>query len=160
MNTFCAADEHVSDWRRTGFALETNTLKRSVWTSATHTQLQCTCVATSDFQTELMSRWSLVTSTHLQKQALSSCGDPKGTSTCRCTTTSSMALNWPYYWQLPGNRCGLTICATPRIHEQKPQKSMNASVLHIGGQFLGRSSYNAPNQKRKMSGCTVFIWYV
>ena len=46
--------------------LETNALKTSIRISATHTQL-----ATSDFQTDLMSRWLLLTSTHLRKQAVS-----------------------------------------------------------------------------------------
>ena len=77
-NIFCAGDEHYWQWRRTCFTLETNTLvlemsalKMLVRTSTTHTQL-----ATSDFQTKLISRWSLVTATHLR--ALSRCGDPKG----------------------------------------------------------------------------------
>ena len=46
-----SGDEHVWRWRRARFALETNKLKTYVRTPATHTQL-----ATSDFQTELLSR--------------------------------------------------------------------------------------------------------
>ena len=53
-------------WRWTRFVLETNELKTSVRTSATHTQL-----ATSDFQTDLRSRWSLLTSTRLWKWTVS-----------------------------------------------------------------------------------------
>ena len=115
------------------FALETNTLKARFRTSATHIQSYNVATCTSDFQTELMSRCSLVTATDLQKQALSCCGYPK---VSRCTTMSSTALNWPYYWQLPAIKCGLTICAIPGIRNQKPQKLKNVSILHTGGPFL------------------------
>ena len=71
---FCAGQEtNTWCWRRTHFTLETNTLKTRVRTTAINTQL-----ATSDFQTKLMSKWSLFTTTHLQELELSSCGDPKG----------------------------------------------------------------------------------
>ena len=46
--------------------LETNALNTRVRTSATHTQL-----TTRDFQTDLESRWLLLTSTHLRKRAVS-----------------------------------------------------------------------------------------
>ena len=64
-NTFGAGDERVSRRRRARFALETNKLKTYVRTPATHTasyqrlpnELQLhTQLATSDFQTELLSR--------------------------------------------------------------------------------------------------------
>ena len=52
-NIFGTGDERVSRWRQTR------------WKRAFELQLH-TQLATSDFQTELLSRWSLVTTTHLQ----------------------------------------------------------------------------------------------
>ena len=105
MNVLCAGDEHFWRWRWKRFTLEVNTLmlemnvlKMRDRTSATHihtrtpTQLHVH-VATSDFQTELMLRWLLVTATHLQKRVLSCHGDPKS-SYSMCTTVSSVVLNW------------------------------------------------------------------
>ena len=69
----------------------------------------------------------------------------------RCTTTSSMELNWPYYWQLPANRCGLTIHATPGIRKQKPQKSTNVSILHSGGRFLAVARTTPQTRKGRCS---------
>ena len=55
MNMFCASDEPLE--------MESNVLKTRIQTFATHTQL-----ATSDFQIELISRWLLLTGTHLRKR--------------------------------------------------------------------------------------------
>ena len=55
MKAFRPGDAYFWRWRQTCFALETNTLKTRIRTSATHAHTQLvTC--TSDFQTELMSR--------------------------------------------------------------------------------------------------------
>ena len=48
--------------------------------------------------------------------------------------------------------CGLTLRATPGTRKQKPRKSTNVTVLHIGGPFLGSSSAvvaRTPPQTRK-----------
>ena len=78
-DAFCAGDKHFS-------AGDERVENECSNFSHTHTQL-----ATSDYQTKLMSRWLLVTATHIWTQVLSCCGDPKGTyRCCACTTVSSI----------------------------------------------------------------------
>ena len=68
MNTFGDGNESVLYWRRTLWVLEMNALKTCIWLQSHNTQLH---VATSNFQTDLMSWWLLLTGIHLWKRAVS-----------------------------------------------------------------------------------------
>ena len=80
-NAFIASNEHVLCWSRD----EHLALEMKVFcTGDEHVENTCSNFShthTASYQglpTKLMPRWLLVTTTHLQEQALSRCGDPKG----------------------------------------------------------------------------------
>ena len=66
-NTFSAGGRTCFVLVTNALVLEMNALKTCIQTSPEHTQL---AIATSDFQTELISRWLLLTGTHVRKQAV------------------------------------------------------------------------------------------
>ena len=83
MNTFGAGDERVSRWRqnvfRTGdehFSLGNEQFSTEDDSAAhTHTQLTSYQRFPNEIYVEMI---AIVTATHLRKQVLSRCGDPKG----------------------------------------------------------------------------------